>query len=50
MVGSLLNLKRLEISKCHMMEEIIETNNGVALDEVFDSSHSEPSHHRPFLK
>jgi hypothetical protein len=31
MVGSFINLKRLEISKCSLMEEIIdtkETNNG----------------------
>ncbi|XP_061354877.1 uncharacterized protein LOC133299438 [Gastrolobium bilobum] len=39
MVGSFVNLKRLEINKCHLMDEIIATeerNNGVAasLNEV----------------
>ncbi|KAK4270257.1 hypothetical protein QN277_023316 [Acacia crassicarpa] len=36
MLGSLLNLKQLEISKCDMMEEIIATEeiNGVAVGEV----------------
>ncbi|XP_061346314.1 disease resistance protein RPS2-like, partial [Gastrolobium bilobum] len=38
MVGSFINLKRLEISKCHLMDEIIATeerNNGTAsLNEV----------------
>jgi hypothetical protein len=36
MVGSFINLKRLEISKCSLMEEIIdtkETNNGTAESE-----------------
>jgi hypothetical protein len=36
MVGSFINLKRLEISKCSLMEEIIdtkETNNGTGESE-----------------
>ena len=39
MIESLSKLKQLEISKCHMMEEIIDSeegrNNGIASKEVW---------------
>ena len=34
MVGSLTNLKQLEISKCDMMEEIIATEEIIAIEEI----------------